>query len=103
MYKSAINMLEGISRPLKEHDMDKQSSQIARHIKMEEELISELEDKISLVDNRKVKLLLNVILKDEREHHKLLKSIESTIIRGETITEQDWWEALWKDVPGLWI
>jgi len=64
---------------------------------------SELEDIIPGVDDPKVSLLLNAIMADERKHHKLLKRIADVLVRGETITEHDWWEAVWKDVPGLWI
>ncbi|MFP3951293.1 MAG: ferritin-like domain-containing protein [Candidatus Bathyarchaeia archaeon] len=103
MYRSAISLLEGGSMPLQEQDLDLQRETISRHIEMEEQLISELEDIIPGVDDPKVSLLLNAIMADERKHHKLLKRIADVLVRGETITEHDWWEAVWKDVPGLWI
>lgn len=103
MYQSAISLLEGGSKPLEEQDLDLQRKTISRHIEMEEKLIAELEDWLPEVDNPKVSLLLNAIMADERKHHKLLKRVADVLVRGETITEQDWWEAVWKDVPGLWI
>ena len=45
------------------------------------------------------KLLLNAILEDEKRHHGLLKQILEVLVKGETITEADWWDILWKDVP----
>jgi bacterioferritin (cytochrome b1) len=103
MYKSAISLMEGGGKPLKEQDLDLQRETISRHIEMEEELISKLEKYITNIEDPKISLLLNAILADEREHHRLLKRIADVLVKGETITEQDWWEAVWKDVPGLRI
>jgi hypothetical protein len=47
----------------------------------------------------KVKFLLRAIFEDEKRHHALLKVILEIIVKGETITEDDWWETLWKDTP----
>jgi len=38
-------------------------------------------------------------LADEKRHHELLKMVLEILVRGETITEADWWELLWKNVP----
>jgi len=51
------------------------------------------------IENEKVKLLLNAILWDEKRHHELLKSVLEILVSGETITEEDWWDVLWKYVP----
>ncbi|MEM3357110.1 MAG: ferritin-like domain-containing protein, partial [Candidatus Bathyarchaeia archaeon] len=56
-------------------------------------------DLLSSVENEKVKLLLNAILVDEKRHHELLKQVLEIIVHGETITEEDWWDILWKNVP----
>ncbi|MEM0049202.1 MAG: hypothetical protein QW424_04785 [Candidatus Bathyarchaeia archaeon] len=44
-------------------------------------------------------MLLTAILADERRHHELLKRVLEIIIRGETITEDEWWEFIWRNVP----
>jgi len=44
-------------------------------------------------------VLLSAILEDEKRHHALLKSVVKIIVRGETITEEEWWDLLWKNVP----
>jgi rubrerythrin len=102
MYRSAINLMSASSLALNEEQLDLQKNVINTHIKMEEAVIKELEKKIPTVNNEKVELLLNAILLDEQRHHKLLKTLYEIIIRGEAITEGDWWDAIWGDVPGLW-
>lgn len=51
------------------------------------------------IENKKVAFLLDSILNDERRHHELLKQVLDIIVRGETLTEDDWWKMLWEDVP----
>jgi rubrerythrin len=72
---------------------------VEKHIKMEAELIEKISQKLPTVENPKVKLLLEAILADEKRHHELLKNILEIIVHGETITEADWWDVMWKNVP----
>ena len=102
MYRSAINLLSATSIALNEEQLDLQKKVIDDHIKMEKAVIKELEKKIEHVENEKVELLLKAILSDERRHHKLLKTLYEIVVRGEAVTEGDWWDAIWGDVPGLW-
>ena len=102
MYKSAINLLSASSIALNDEQLDLQKKVIESHIKMEEAVIKELEKKVPNIENEKVELLLRAILSDEIRHHKLLKTLYEIVVRGEAITEGDWWDAIWGDVPGLW-
>ena len=69
------------------------------HIRLEVELIERISEIIPNIENEKIKLLLNAILLDEKRHHELLKKVLEILVRGETITEEDWWDVLWKNVP----
>ena len=102
MYRSAINLLTTSSIALNEEQLDLQKKVIEDHIKMEESVIKELERRVESVENEKVELLLKAILLDEQRHHKLLKTLYEIVVRGEAITEGDWWDAIWGDIPGLW-
>ena len=102
MYRSAINLLTTSSIALNEEQLDLQKKVIEDHIKMEEAVIKELERRVESVENEKVELLLKAILLDEQRHHKLLKTLYEIVVRGEAITEGDWWDAIWGDIPGLW-
>jgi rubrerythrin len=102
LYAAVITLLEGKNTPLEEEDLDTQRNLINEHILFEEKMINKLEKFLPQIDNPKAIALLNSILTDERKHHKMLKELEKVLLEGETITEDDWWEAIWKDVPGLW-
>ena len=102
LYLSAIDLLTERRPVLGGEQLDKQRDIVSRHIKMEEELIKSLEKIMKSIDNNKISFLLEAILKDERRHHVLLRRLHEVLVKGETVTEEDWWDAAWRDVPGLW-
>jgi hypothetical protein len=99
MYAAASELLTTVSQALTQEHLDKQKAIVEKHIRMEAELIKKISKILPSVENDKVKLLLKAILADEKRHHELLKMVLEILVRGETITEQDWWELLWQNVP----
>jgi len=102
MYRSAVALLTGAAFPLNEDQLDLQRETVERHIAMEAAVIKALEKRLPGVENEKVGLLLRAILADEHRHHKLLRTLLEILVSGEAVTEGDWWDAIWGDVPGLW-
>lgn len=99
MYASAVKLLTSVSQALTQENLDKQRELVEEHIRIEAELIERISKVIPSIKNEKVRLLLNAILLDEKRHHELLKKVLEILVRGETITEEDWWDVLWKNVP----
>jgi hypothetical protein len=99
MYAAAVNLLTSVSQALTQEHLDKQIELVKEHIRIEAELIERISEVIPSIENKKVLLLLNAILLDEKRHHRLLKEVLEILVRGETITEEDWWDVLWKNVP----
>ena len=99
MYASAVRLMTTVSKAMTQENLDKQKDLVERHIQMEADLIKKISKILPTVKDNKVKLLLSAILEDERRHHGLLKQILEILVKGETITEADWWDIIWKDVP----
>jgi len=99
MYAAATELLTKVSQALSQEHLDKQKALVEKHIQMEAELIKKISKVLPTVEDEKVKLLLNAILADEKRHHELLKMVLEILVKGETITEADWWDLLWKNVP----
>jgi len=99
MYASAVMLLTTVSKALTQENLDNQKDLVEKHIQLEAELILKIGKELPNVKDRKVKLLLEAILADEKRHHVLLKNVLEILVKGETITEADWWDMLWKDVP----
>ena len=102
MYRSASELLSEPRPILDESQFDTQKDLVARHIAMEERVIARLEKMIPEIEDKKVLFLLHVIIEDERRHHSVLKKVEKLLVKGETVTEDDWWDVAFGDVPGLW-
>lgn len=99
LYASAVMLMTTVSKALTQENLDKQKDLVEKHIQMEAELIEKIGSVLPAVKDNKVKLLLSAILEDEKRHHGLLKQVLEILVKGETITEADWWDVLWKDVP----
>lgn len=99
MYAAATELLTRVSQAITQEQLDKQKAVVEKHIRVEAELIKKIGDVLPTVEDEKVKLLLSAILEDEKRHHALLKMVLEILVRGEAITEADWWDLLWKNVP----
>jgi rubrerythrin len=99
LYDSAVTLLTSSSTALSQEHLDEQKKLVEKHIAIESELIVKLEEMIPKIDNNKVVFLLQSILADEKRHHEMLKMVLEIIVKGETITEDDWWKLLWENAP----
>lgn len=99
MYKAAIELLSSVPPALTQAEFDELLKFVKKHIAEEERAMLSMEEVMNQVEDEKVKLLLEAIFSDEQRHHKLLSEIMDILVRRETITEEDWWDVLWKNVP----
>lgn len=99
MYKAAIELLSTVPPALSQQEFDELLKFVKRHVTEEEKAIMSMEEVINQVEDEKVKLLLEAIFSDEQRHHKLLNDVMEILVKRETITEEDWWDILWKNVP----
>jgi bacterioferritin (cytochrome b1) len=99
LYASAVTLLTNVSQAMTQENLDEQRALVEKHIQIEAELIKKLEKELPTIDNKKVAFLLKSILMDEKRHHAMLKTVLEIIVRGETITEQEWWDMLWEGSP----
>jgi rubrerythrin len=99
MYSSAISLLTSIPQALTQGNLDKQKELVEKHIAIEAKIIKILIEAIPDIQNEKIKLLLDAILEDEKRHHALLQQVLEILVRGETITDNEWWDVLWENVP----
>jgi len=99
LYTAATTLLTKASTALNQGNLDEQRALIQKHIDIEAALIKKLQAMIPTIENEKVVFLLKAILSDEVRHHAMLKMTLEIIVKGETITEADWWKMLWENVP----
>jgi rubrerythrin len=98
IYMSAIEIIT-VAPALKEEQFKNLEKVVKWHIEMEEEMISRLRETLGKTPNDRVKFLLESILEDEKRHHDLLNLVMGIIVKKETITDEEWWDLMWKYVP----
>lgn len=98
MYHAAI-ALSTLTPALTDKEYRELEETTNKHILDEEKAISALDSIMPNVKSDKIRFLLESIASDERKHHELLTRIVDLIVKKEAITEDDWWEILWKNVP----
>jgi rubrerythrin len=99
LYMAAVTLLTSASTALTQEHFDEHKALIEKHIEIESQLIVKLEGMIPTIEDKKVVFLLNSILADEKRHHEMLKMVLEIVVKGETITEDDWWKLLWENAP----
>jgi len=98
IYRSATQII-AVAPALKEEEFNRLKDVVKWHIQNEEKLIDRLREAINKTKDDRVKFLLESILADEKRHHDLLNLVMDIIVKGETITDEDWWNLMWKYVP----
>jgi rubrerythrin len=98
LYRSAGEII-AVAPALTEQKLAHLEKTVRWHIETEKKLIGRVQEAINKTANKRVKFLLESILEDEKRHHKLLKMVLNIIVKGETITDQDWWDIIWENAP----
>ncbi len=98
IYNAAIS-ISTVTPALTDKEYTELQKMTAKHIVDEGKAIAALDKIMPKIKDKKVKFLLQSIVADERKHHELLNKIMDLVVKKEAITEEDWWEILWKNVP----
>lgn len=99
MYRAAIELLTTVPAALAQEEYDALVAFVKKHIAEEEKVLMSMDEVMEHVANEKVQMLLKAIFSDEERHHELLNTVLEILVKGETISEKDWWDVLWKNVP----
>ena len=86
-----------VATAMTEVERDQLSAIIGEHIEVEERMLNNVKVIGDKTDNVRVKFLLQYIASDEKRHHQTLREIMDYIISKEIITEEEWWDALYRD------
>jgi len=98
IYRAAEQIVQ-VAPALTEKEFDELRKVVKWHIENEDKVIKRLEDAVKRTENKRIRFLLQAIVTDEKRHHQLLDAIMDIVVKGETITDDEWWEMLWKNVP----
>lgn len=100
LYESLLKIVSETAQPrIFSEDLKLVSEAIDRHIETERRMIEETRRLLDKIEDSRVRLLLSAIYEDEVKHHKLLTDVKDKIAKIQTLTEEEFWNAVWKDSP----
>lgn len=100
LYESMLKIVSGWHQPgLIGEDLKLVAQVIDRHIETERRMIEETRKLLTEVADSRMRLLLAAIYEDEVKHHRVLTDIKDKIAKADKLSEEEFWEAVWRDSP----
>jgi hypothetical protein len=99
LYKVAAMIAEGKSIAITEDEYHVLEKKLETHIQKEKEMLEAVTLLLEEVEDDRIKKILIKIYEDELMHHPFMTSFLELILKRETITEQDIWDMLFRDLP----
>jgi rubrerythrin len=97
MIQALIDLMDSKTPFIDTKLKDTIDADIREHILLEKKAIETYEQLVKEVEIKEMKLILDYLIEDEKRHHHLLKRIQKIIVESQTLTEEEWWDIMWKD------
>jgi rubrerythrin len=98
LYRTISALLERGDLAIPESQADEFASSLEKHIEVEQRMRDEVRALLKSEEDERVRFLLSEILSDEERHHRFLRNLMGAIIERDTISDEDIWNMIWKDV-----
>ncbi len=99
LYKAAAYIVEGRSLSITDVEYEELEKRLRLHVEKEQEMLDAAKQLLEEVEDERVQKLLIKIYEDELMHHPFMESFLETVLKRETITEEDIWNMLFRDLP----
>ncbi|MBE0633110.1 hypothetical protein IH574_00935 [Candidatus Bathyarchaeota archaeon] len=99
LYRTAAYLVEGKSLSIIDIQYEALEKSLKTHIETEEKMIKNVKELASKVENEGAKKILMEIYGDEVRHHPFMKNLLKLVVKGETITEEDVFNLVFRDLP----
>jgi bacterioferritin (cytochrome b1) len=99
LYRTAAYLVEGKNLSIIDIKFEDLEKSLRKHIETEEKMLKGVKELITKVENKGAKRLLAEIYGDEVSHHPFMKQLLKLILKGETITEEDVFNMVFRDLP----
>lgn len=99
LYKTAAYIMEGKSLSIMDLEFEELEKHLKLHIEKEQEMIDAAKGLMDEVKDERVNKILTWIYEDELFHHPMLKVLLDVVLKRETISEEDVWDMVFRDLP----
>jgi len=91
-------LASGKSLAITEEEFKLLEEKLKPHIEKEKEILEAVTKLMEEVEDDRIKKILIMIYEDELMHHPFMTNFLDLVIKRETITEQDIWDMLFRDL-----
>ena len=98
LYRTISALLERGNLAVPESQAVGFASSLENHIKVETKMLADVKALLKGEEDERVRFLLSEILSDEERHNRFLRNLMDVIIKRDTISDEDIWNMIWKDV-----
>jgi len=99
LYRTAAYILERRNLSITDIQYEGLEKSLKNHIETEEVMIQKVKELALKVDDKGAKNLLTEIYSDEVRHHPFMKNLLELVLKGQTITEEDVYNMVFRDLP----
>jgi rubrerythrin len=99
LYEALVKLLTSPQPVLSQEELELLSKEVDKHIETEALMVKLVGELLKEVEDPRLKLVLSTIYNDEVEHHNVLVSVRDNLAKREAVTEEDIWDAIWRDSP----
>jgi hypothetical protein len=99
LYMTAAHIAEGKSLSIMDLKFEELEKSLRLHIEKEQEMIDAAKALMEEVKDVRIRKILAWIYEDELLHHPMMTVLLDVVLKRETITEQDVWDMVFRDLP----
>lgn len=99
LYKAAAMIAGGKSLAITKEEYELLEEKLKQHISKEKEMLEAVTGLMKEIKDERIKKILTKIYEDELMHHPFMTNFLELVLKRETISEQDIWDMLFRDLP----
>jgi bacterioferritin (cytochrome b1) len=99
LYRTAAYLVEGKNLSIIDIKFEDLEKSLRKHIETEEKMLKRVKELVNSVENEGAKRLLAEVYGDEVSHHPFMKQLLKLVLKGDTITEEDVFNMVFRDLP----
>ena len=99
LYRTAAYLVDGKNLSIIDIKFEDMEKRLREHIETEDKMLKRVKELINKVENEGAKRLLVEIYGDEVSHHPFMNQLLELILKSESITEEDVFNMLFRDLP----
>jgi rubrerythrin len=96
MLKIILQLLESSSEEGFKSEDEEFRKVIEKHVEIEREMLRSFEDIVDKTEDKRIRLIIQDIISDEKRHHAIIKRVYELVCESEKVKDEKWWDFLYR-------